>query len=131
MSIRILVADDGAAYRDTLVAILDLEDDLEVVAEVASGDRIVAAALQHHPDVALVDLDLPGVDGLRAATRLRERLPQCRVLILTGVAGPDDVQRALEADTSGLLVKNATADDLVDAVRKAARGERIQPDRPA
>jgi DNA-binding NarL/FixJ family response regulator len=125
MSIRILVAEDVDAYRDTLVAILELEDDLEVVAELAAGDRIVPAALEHHPDVALLDIDLPGTDGLTAATDLRLRLPSCRVLILTGLAAPDHVGRARAARVSGFLVKDLPADDLVDAVRRVARGERV------
>jgi DNA-binding NarL/FixJ family response regulator len=127
MSTRILVADDAGAYRDTVVAILELEDDLEVVAEIASGDRIVASALEHRPDVALLDIDLPGIDGLTAAALLRERLPACRVLILTGLAAPEHLQRALAAGVSGFLVKDGTADDLVHAVRRVARDERVFP----
>jgi two-component system response regulator DesR len=120
MSIRVLVAEDVDAYRETLVAILNLEDDLEVVAEVASGDRIVSVALDQCPEVALLDVDLPGVDGLTAAAELRRRLPACRVLILTGHATPDNARRALAAGVSGFLVKDMPADDLVDAVRAAA-----------
>ena len=131
MSIRILVADDADAYRDTVVAVLELEDDLEVVAEVASGDRIVPTAMELEPDVALLDIDLPGLDGLTAAARLRGRLPTCRVLILTGLAADDHVHRALAAGVSGFLVKDGTADDLVRAVRSAARGERVFPTHPA
>ena len=124
MTTRVLVAEDVDAYRDTLVAVLELEDDLEVVAELAVGDRIVPAALEHHPDVALLDIDLPGTDGLTVAVELRRRLPACRVLILTGLATPDHAARALAAGVSGFLVKDIPADDLVDAVRAAARGER-------
>lgn len=125
MSTRVLVAEDADAYRDTLVALLDLEEDLEVVAELASGDHIVPAALAHHPDVALLDIDLPGTDGLTAAAQLRERLPACRILILTGLAAPDSLGRALAAGVSGFLAKDDPADDLVDAVRRVARGERV------
>jgi two-component system response regulator DesR len=131
MSIRILVADDADAYRDTVVAILELEDDLEVVAEVASGDQVVPTALEFEPDVALLDIDLPAVDGLTAAARLRARLPTCRVLILTGLAADDHVHRALAVGVSGLLVKDGTADDLVRAVRGTARGDRVYPAVPA
>jgi two-component system response regulator DesR len=125
MRTRVLIAEDVPILRDTLVALLELEDDLEVVAELASGDRIVPAALERHPHVALLDIDLPGIDGLTAAAELRERLPGCRVLILTGLAGPDSRNRALAAGVSGFLVKDGPADDLVDAVRRVARGERV------
>jgi two-component system response regulator DesR len=122
---RVLVAEDVDAYRDTLVAILELEDDLEVVADLASGERIVFVALDLRPDVALLDIDLPGMDGLTAAAELRDRLPTCRVLILTGLAATDSHDRALAAGVSGFLVKDRPADDLVDAVRRVARGERV------
>jgi two-component system response regulator DesR len=125
MRIRVLVAEDVTVLRDTLVALLELEDDLEVVASVARGDRIVPAALAHRPDVALLDIDLPGTDGLTAAADLRGRLPSCRVLILTGLASSGSRSRALAAGASGFLVKAGAADDLVDAVRRAARGERL------
>jgi two-component system response regulator DesR len=125
MSTRVLVAEDVDVLRDTLVALLELEDDLEVVAELARGDRVVPAALDHHPDVALLDIDLPGTDGLTAAAELRDRLPTCRVLILTGLAAPDHLTRALAAGVSGFLIKDGPADDLVDAVRKVARGEHV------
>jgi two-component system, NarL family, response regulator DesR len=85
----------------------------------------VPAALQRNPDVALLDIDLPGVDGLTAAAELHQRLPACRVLILTGLARPDSLGRALAAGVSGFLVKDGPADDLVDAVRRVARGERV------
>jgi DNA-binding NarL/FixJ family response regulator len=125
MSTRVLVAEDVDAYRDTLVALLELEDDLVVVAELASGDRIVPAALEHRPDVALLDIDLPGTDGLTAAAALRDRLPACRVLILTGLAADGAEGRALAAGVSGFLVKEGPADHIIDAVRRVARGERV------
>lgn len=124
MGLRILVAEDVDAYREAVVSVLELEDDLEVVAELASGDRIVATALDARPDLALLDIDLPGTDGLAAAAELRARLPGCRVLILTGLAAADHVARARAAGVSGFLLKDGTADDLVDAVRRVARGER-------
>jgi two-component system, NarL family, response regulator DesR len=85
----------------------------------------MAAALQHHADVAVLDIDLPGVDGLTAAAGPREQPPACRVLILTGLARPGNLGRALAAGVSGFLVKDGPADDLVDAVRRVARGERV------
>jgi two-component system response regulator DesR len=130
MRTRVLVAEDVEVLRETLVALLELEGDLEVVAELASGDRIVPEALEVHPDVALLDVDLPGIDGLTAATELRERLPACRVLILTALATADSRGRALAAGVSGFLVKDGPADDLIDAVRRIARGERVFAARP-
>lgn len=125
MRTRVLIAEDVEILRETLVALLELEGDLEVVAELASGDRIVPEALVHHPDVALLDIDLPGTDGLTAAAELHERLPACRVLILTGLATPDSRTRAQAAGVSGFLVKDGPADALIDAVRRVARGERV------
>jgi len=125
MSIRVLVAEDVDAYRDTLVAVLDLEEDLEVVVELASGDPIVSAALEHRADVAVLDIDLPGTDGLTAAAELGRWLPTCRVLILTGLSAPGTLDRARAAGVSGFLFKDGSADELVSAVRRVARGERV------
>jgi two-component system response regulator DesR len=125
MSIRVLVAEDADAYRDTLVALLNLEDDLEVVTELSSGEHIVPMALDHHPDVALLDIDLPVVNGLTAAAELARRLPACRVLILTGLTVRDGFDRALAVGASGFLFKDGSAADIIDAVRRVARGERV------
>lgn len=125
MVIRVLVAEDMQILRDTLVAVLNLEDDIDVVAEVADGDAIVPAAVGKRVDVAVVDIDLPGTDGLTAAAQLRDRFPQCKVLILTVLGGPGNLRRALAAHVSGFLVKDTSAGDLVDAVRKVAAGERV------
>lgn len=123
--IRLLIAEDMRILRDTLVAVLDLEDDLEVVAEVASGDQILAEALQHRPDVAVLDIDLPGVDGLTAAAELHDRLPECRVLILTGLGRPGYLHQAIATHASGLMLKDAPSDDLIAAVRRVAAGGRV------
>lgn len=123
--IRVLVAEDARVLRDTLAALLDLEPGIEVAAVVASGDQIVPAALRHRPDVALLDIGLPGVDGLTAAAELAERLPSCRVLILTGLAGPGHLGAARRARVSGFLVKDQPADELIGAVRAVARGEQV------
>ncbi|WP_163510529.1 response regulator [Fodinicola acaciae] len=127
MGTRVLIAEDVAVLRETLVALLQLEADLDVVAAVAGGDHILPAALRHRPDVALLDIDLPAVDGLTATAELRVRLPACRVLILTGLAMPDRVDRSRAAGAAGLLVKDTPADFLADAVRRVARGERVFP----
>jgi two-component system response regulator DesR len=123
--VRVLIAEDMRILRDTLIALLELEDDLEVVAQLASGDDIVPAALQHHPDVAVLDIDLPGTDGLTAAAELHERLPRCRTLILTGLGRSGTLRRALAAHVSGFMVKDAPAQELVEAVRRVAAGDRV------
>jgi two-component system, NarL family, response regulator DesR len=123
--IRVLVAEDMRILRDTLVAVLNLEDDIEVVAEVPDGRGIVSAAVAHRPDLAVVDIDLPGVDGLTAAAELHERFPECRVLILTVLGQPGNLRRALAAHVSGFLVKDAPSDEVIDAVRRVVAGERV------
>ena len=123
--IRVLLAEDMRILRDTLVAVLNLQDDIEVVTEVSSGDAIVPAALRDRPDVAVVDIDLPSVDGLTASAELRERCPDCKILILTVLGNPGTLRRALAAHVDGFLVKDTPAAQLADAVRKIAAGERV------
>lgn len=123
--IRVLLAEDMQILRDTLVALLKLEEDIEVVAEVRDGDAIVPAALAHQPDVAVVDIDLPGTDGLTAAAELHDQVPQCKVLILTVLARPGNLRRALAAQVGGFLPKDTPAAELVDALRRVAAGERV------
>jgi two-component system response regulator DesR len=123
--IRILIAEDVRILRDTLVAVLRLEDDLDVVAAAASGSEIVPAALRHRPDVAVLDIDLPGVDGLTAAAELHQRLPECRTLILTGLGKPGNLRRAMAARVGGFMIKDSPAEQLIDAVRRVAAGERV------
>jgi two-component system response regulator DesR len=122
--IRILLAEDMQMVRGALVALLNLETDLEVVAEVERGDEIVSTAQRLRPDVAVIDIDLPGVDGLTAATQLRERLPQCRSLILTSLGRPGTLRRALSAQVSGYLLKDAPPKELAVAIRRVAAGHR-------
>lgn len=123
--LRVLVAEDMRILRDTLVAVLNLEDDLEVVAEVAAGDQIVAEARTHRPDVAVLDVDLPGLDGLSAAALLHAELPSCRVLILTALGRPGYLRQAVAAHVAGFMVKDAPSDQLVDTVRRVGAGERV------
>jgi two-component system response regulator DesR len=123
--IRVLIAEDQHMIRGALVALLSLEDDLEVVAELDRGDTIVDTALRTNPDVAVVDIDLPGMDGLTAAERLHEVQPSCKVLVLTGLSQPGHLLRALKVHTRGFLVKDAPADRLADGVRRVAAGERV------
>jgi two-component system, NarL family, response regulator DesR len=123
--IRVLIAEDMHMIRGALVALLSLEDDVEVVAELERGDQIVQTALRTRPDVAVVDIDLPGVDGLTAAEQLYQRLPECRTLVLTGLSQPGNLLRALKVHVRGFIVKDAPADTLADGVRRVARGERV------
>jgi two-component system response regulator DesR len=127
--IRVLIAEDMHMIRGALVALLSLEEDMEVVAELDRGDEIVAAALRTQPDVAVLDIDLPGLDGLTAAGELHEKLPSAKILVLTGLSQPGVLLRALQAHVRGFIVKDAPASTLADGVRRVHAGERvIDPD---
>ncbi|MDF2708488.1 MAG: DNA-binding response regulator [Nonomuraea muscovyensis] len=123
--IKVLLAEDMHMIRAALSALLRLEPDIEVVAEVTRGDEIVPAALSARPDVAIVDIDLPVMDGITAAAALRPRLPSCRILVLTALGRPGQVRRALEAGIEAFLVKDAPGERLADAVRRTAAGLRV------
>lgn len=123
--IRVLLAEDQGMMRGALALLLGLEDDIEVVAQVAAGDRIVGEALAARPDIALLDIELPGRSGLDAAGDLRAELPSCRVLFLTTFARPGYLRRAMEAGAAGFLVKDGPVEDLADAIRRVLRGERV------
>ncbi|MER6943756.1 response regulator transcription factor [Nonomuraea sp. NPDC000554] len=123
--IRVLIAEDMRLLREVLVEALRLEPDIEVVAQVVAGSEIVPAAERERPDVAVIDIDLPELDGVTAAARLRERLPGCRVLILTALSGPGQLRRALSAGVAGLLVKEARLAELVSAIRTVFAGGRV------
>ncbi|WP_374976260.1 response regulator [Microbacterium trichothecenolyticum] len=123
--IRLLIADDQALVRGALSALLGLESDIEVVAEVGRGDEVVDAALAAHPDVAMVDIEMPGLDGIAAAAALRAALPACRVLIVTTFGRPGYLTRAMRAGASGFVVKDTPAAQLADAVRRVAQGLRV------
>nr|WP_296772041.1 response regulator transcription factor [Rhodococcus sp. (in: high G+C Gram-positive bacteria)] len=125
MSIKLLLADDQALVRGALAALLDLEADLDVVAEVGRGDEVVAAALEHAPDVALLDVEMPGLDGIAAAAALRAQVPTCRVLIVTTFGRPGYLRRALDAGAYGFVVKDTPARQLADAVRRVHLGLRV------
>lgn len=120
-----MVAEDMQILRDTLVSLLGLEEDIEVVAEVADGDGIIPAAIAGRPDVALVDIDMPGTDGLTAAARLHQECPDCRVLILTVLGQPGNLRKALAAHVAGFLPKDTRAENLLAAVRRVAAGEQV------
>jgi two-component system, NarL family, response regulator DesR len=123
--IRILLAEDQAMVRGALSALLKLEEDIEVIAQVTRGDEVVPAALSARPDVALLDIEMPGGGGLLAAQALREALPTCRVVILTTFGRSGYLRRAMESGAVGFLLKDAPADDLAVAIRRVMQGERV------
>lgn len=111
--------------RGALTALLAMEGDIEVVAEVARGDQVVEAALDCRPEVALLDIEMPGLDGLTAAAALHERVPSCRILILTTFGRPGFLRRAMESGAAGFLLKDAPAHELAIAIRRTVAGERV------
>ncbi|MBP2704176.1 response regulator transcription factor [Microbispora sp. RL4-1S] len=123
--IKVLLAEDQGMMRGALALLLGLEEDIEVVAQVPSGDEVVAAALRTRPDVALLDIEMPGRGGLDAAADLRQALPGCAVLILTTFGRPGYLRRAMEAGASGFLVKDGPVEELAAAIRRVLRGERV------
>ncbi len=123
--IRVLIAEDQAIVRGALRALLALENDIDVVAEAGRADEIVPAAIAHSPDVALVDIEMPGGDGISSAAALHEALPQCRSLILTTFGKPGFLRRAMETGAYGFLLKDAPPEQLAHAIRRTARGERV------
>ena len=123
--IRLLLADDQALVRGALAALLDLESDLAVVAEVSRGDEVVPAAVAEQADVALLDIEMPGMDGIAATAALRRALPSCRVLIVTTFGRPGYLRRAIEAGASGFVVKDTPARQLAEAVRRVHAGLRV------
>ncbi len=123
--IRILLAEDQAMVRGALTALLRLEPDIEVVAEVSEGKDVLPAAMSANPDVALLDIEMPGGDGLSAAKTLRTNLPSCRVVILTTFGRSGYLRRAMESGAVGFLLKDAPADQLAIAIRRVIAGERV------
>jgi two-component system, NarL family, response regulator DesR len=123
--IRLLLADDQQLIRSALAVMLAMEDDFEVVATVGRGDEVVAAAREHRPDIALLDIDMPGIDGLAAAGVLAQELPECRSLILTTFGRPGYLRRAMESGAYGFVVKDAPPEQLADAIRRVVAGERV------
>jgi two-component system response regulator DesR len=123
--ISVLLAEDQAMVRGALVALLELEGDIQVVASVASGEDVVPAALSFRPAVALLDIELSGMDGLRAAASLRKVLPSCRVLMLTTFGRVGYLRRAMAAGVSGFLLKDAPSAELAHAIRRVMAGERV------
>ena len=125
LNLKILLAEDVAMVRGAFVALIELEPDLKVVAAVENGRDIVPTALSCRPDVAIIDIDLPGLDGLSAAEQLYNELPSCRTLIVTNLARAGAVRRALAAHVSGYLLKDAPPEQLMAAIRRVAAGSRV------
>jgi two-component system response regulator DesR len=123
--IRVLLAEDQAMVRGALAALLTLEGDIEVVAEVGRGDEVVVVASATHPDVALLDIEMPGCDGITAAAALHAKLPSCRILILTTFGRPGYLRQAMESGVVGFLLKDAPSTQLAIAIRRAVAGERV------
>jgi two-component system response regulator DesR len=125
MTIRVLLAEDQAMVRGALSALLGLEEDIEIVAEASRGDEVVPAALASLPDVALLDIEMPGGDGLWAAAALKEQLPSCHTIILTTFGRTGYLKRAMESGAVGFLLKDAPAAELASAIRRVMDGERV------
>ena len=123
--IRVLLAEDQELVRGAMAALLSLEPDIEVVAEVGRGDQVLEAARASRPDVALLDIEMPGSDGIVAAGQLRQALPGCRVLMVTTFGRPGFMRRAMAGGASGFMLKDAPAKDLAVAIRRTAAGERV------
>ena len=123
--IRVLLAEDQAMVRGALAALLTLEGDIEIIAEVGRGDEVLTVALATKPDVALLDIEMPGCDGITAAAALHAQLPLCRVLILTTFGRPGYLRKAMESGVVGFLLKDAPSVQLATAIRRAVAGERV------
>jgi two-component system, NarL family, response regulator DesR len=127
--IRVLLAEDQAMIRQALAALLSFEDDIAVVAQVGRGDEVVSAAARHDVDVALLDIEMPGMDGLTAAAELHRAQPEVKIVILTTFGRPGFLRRAMESGVSAFLVKDSPADKLAKTIRRVLAGERvIDPD---
>ncbi|MFE6718335.1 response regulator [Streptomyces albidoflavus] len=124
-SVRVLLAEDQGMMRGALALLLGMEPDLEVVAQVGSGDEVLGAALERRPDVALLDIEMPGLSGLEAAALLRDQLPECRVVMVTTFGRPGYLRRAMDAGAAGFVVKDGPVEELAEAVRRVLRGETV------
>src|SRR5580693_6695371 len=127
--VRLLLAEDQVMIREALAALLSFEGDIEVVAQVGRGDEVLRAAQDTHPDVAVLDIEMPGLDGLAAAAELKKIHPGVKIVILTTFGRPGFLRRAMESGVSAFLVKDSPADKLSQTIRRVLAGERvIDPD---
>ncbi|MFE4195380.1 response regulator [Paenarthrobacter sp. NPDC056912] len=125
MSIRLVIADDQALVRGALAALLGLEPDIEVVAELGDGTGVADAVVEFSADVAMLDVEMPGLDGISAAAAVRRAAPSCRVLMVTTFGRPGYLKRAMQAGASGFVVKDTPARQLAEAVRRVHSGLRV------
>jgi len=125
--IRVLVADDHHVVRSGIAASIGLEDDLSVVAEADSGEQAIAQYRASKPDVVLMDLRLPGMNGIEATAALMQEAPEARVIMFTTYEGDEDIYRAVQAGARGYLLKSAPREELLSAIRSVAAGERYLP----
>lgn len=125
--IRILVVDDHFVVRMGLISLVNTEPDMEVVGEAADGAEAVIKFAQLNPDLVLMDLRMPGTDGIRATTEIRAKHPEARVLMLTTYDGDTDIHRAVQAGAQGYVLKNSTGDKLIPALRAVAAGQKWIP----
>ncbi|WP_181274359.1 response regulator transcription factor [Brevibacterium oceani] len=123
--ITLLIADDQRMVREALAALLGMEADLEVVAQCARGDEVLPAVRESRPDVALLDVDMPGPDGLEVAATLNEEFPQVKVIIVTTYGRPGWVKRAMDAEVDGFMVKDAPVEHLAEGIRRVMSGLRV------
>ena len=125
MTIRVMIVEDQTMVRGALAALLSLEEDIDIVAEASRGDEVIPAALDALPDVALLDIEMPGGDGLSAAATLKKKLSSCRVIILTTFGRAGYLRRAMQSGAVGFLLKDAPASELALAIRHVMAGERV------
>ncbi|TWE19326.1 LuxR family two component transcriptional regulator [Kitasatospora atroaurantiaca] len=123
--IRVLLAEDQGMVREALAALLGLEGDIDVVAQVSRGDEVADAAVEHEVEVAVLDIEMPGLTGIEAAAELRRRRPTTKIVIATTFGRPGYLRRAMEAGADAFLVKDAPASELAEAIRQVLRGERV------
>jgi two-component system response regulator DesR len=123
--IRVLLAEDQAMIREALAALLSFEDDIEVVAQVGRGDEVASVARAAAPDVALLDIEMPGMDGLAAAAALSRDNPDIKIIILTTFSRPGYLRRAMESGVSGFILKDSPADKLAQTIRQVRKGQKV------
>ena len=125
--LRLLIADDHALVRIGLKASFEMERDFSVVAEAATGEQAIVQYREHRPDIALIDLRLPGMDGARTTAALCREFPEAKVIVISTFNGGDDILRSLEAGAKSYLTKSVQREELIDAIRAIASGDKYMP----